>query len=72
VQVRVVTADGCQTCHNTNVEIKTLVSPEISDAILCGEHKGKHALIAFRQNVEALDFTCNKDEVVNQQEVLEA
>jgi len=34
----------------------TLVSPEISDAILWAvkEHKGKHALIAFRQNVEAL------------------
>jgi len=41
--------------YNTNVEIKTLVSPEISDAILWAvkEHKGKHALIAFRQNVEA-------------------
>jgi nitrogen regulatory protein PII len=42
--------------YNTNIEIKTVVSPEISDAILWAvkEHKGKHALIAFRQNVEAL------------------
>lgn len=43
--------------YNTNVEIKTVVSKEVSDAILYAlkEHKGKHALIAFRQNVEVLD-----------------
>ena len=42
--------------YNTNVEIKTLVSPEVSDAILYAlkEYQGKHAFIAFRQNVEAL------------------
>jgi len=42
--------------YNTNIEIKTLVSPEVSDAILLSlkEHQGKHALIAFRQHVEAL------------------
>lgn len=42
--------------YNTNIEIKTLVSPEVSDTILLAlkEHQGKHALIAFRQNVEAL------------------
>ncbi len=47
---------GDITGYNTNVEIKTLVSPEVSDAILFAlkEHQGDHALIAFRQNVEAL------------------
>lgn len=42
--------------YNTNIEIKTLVSPEVSDAILLAIKKnhGEHALIAFRQNVEAL------------------
>lgn len=42
--------------YNTNVEIKTLVSLEVSDGILKSlkDHQGKHALIAFRQNVEAL------------------
>ena len=42
--------------YNTNIEIKTLVLPEVSDAILWAlkEHQGQHALIAFRQNVEAL------------------
>ena len=42
--------------YNTNIEIKTLVSPEVSDAIIWAlkEHQGQHALIAFRQNVEAL------------------
>lgn len=40
--------------YNTNIEIKTLVSLEVSDAILLAlkENQGKHALIAFRQNVE--------------------
>ena len=42
--------------YNTNVEIKTLVSLEVSEAILYAmkEYQGNHALIAFRQNVEAL------------------
>lgn len=42
--------------YNTNIEIKTIVSPEVSDAILSSikEHQGNHALIAFRQNIEAL------------------
>lgn len=42
--------------YNTNIEIKTLVSLEVSDAILesIKDYHGKHAIIAFRQNVEAL------------------
>ena len=42
--------------YNTNIEIKTLVSPEASDDILRGlaELREGHALIAFRQDVEAL------------------
>jgi hypothetical protein len=42
--------------YNTNIEVKTIVSPEVSDAILSSikEHHGNHALIAFRQHVEAL------------------
>ncbi|OUL20692.1 hypothetical protein [Nostoc sp. 106C] len=41
--------------YNTNIEIKTIVSLEVSDAIFCAlkEEQGKHALIAFRHNVEA-------------------
>ncbi|NJM68967.1 MAG: hypothetical protein HC862_01405 [Scytonema sp. RU_4_4] len=41
--------------YNTNIEIKTIVSLEVSNAILWAlkEERGKHALIAFRQNVEA-------------------
>jgi nitrogen regulatory protein PII len=41
--------------YNTNIEIKTLVSLEVSDAIFWAlkEEQGKHALIAFRYNVEA-------------------
>ena len=41
--------------YNTNIEIKTIVSLEVSDAILSAlkEEQGKHALIVFRQNVEA-------------------
>ncbi|MDM9385172.1 hypothetical protein QUB80_31455 [Chlorogloeopsis sp. ULAP01] len=41
--------------YNTNIEIKTIVSLEVSNAILSGlkEVQGKHALIAFRHNVEA-------------------
>jgi hypothetical protein len=41
--------------YNTNIEIKTLVSLEVSNAIFGAlkEVQGKHALIAFRHNVEA-------------------
>jgi nitrogen regulatory protein PII len=42
--------------YNTNIEIKTIVSQEVSEAIFSGltEYQSNHALIAFRQNVEAL------------------
>ncbi|NCR20198.1 MAG: hypothetical protein GPJ22_25010 [Microcystis aeruginosa LL13-03] len=42
--------------YNTNIEIKTVVSQEVSEAIFSGlvEYQANHALIAFRQNVEAL------------------
>lgn len=42
--------------YNTNIEIKTLVSLEVSDSILRSikDYQGKHALIVFRQNVEVL------------------
>ncbi len=42
--------------YNTNLEIKTILSLEVSDAILQSikEYQGKHALIAFRSHVEAL------------------
>lgn len=42
--------------YNTNIEIKTIVSLEVSDSIFSSikDYQGKHALIAFRQNVEAL------------------
>lgn len=42
--------------YNTNIEIKTLISLEVSDAILASikDYHGKHAIIAFRHNVEAL------------------
>ncbi|MBF2067711.1 MAG: hypothetical protein IGS39_25335 [Calothrix sp. C42_A2020_038] len=41
--------------YNTNIEIKTLVSLEQSNTILeaLKQERGKHALIAFRHNVEA-------------------
>ncbi|MBD2593745.1 hypothetical protein H6G74_05300 [Nostoc spongiaeforme FACHB-130] len=41
--------------YNTNIEIKTIVSLETSDAILCTlkDEQGQHALIAFRHNIEA-------------------
>lgn len=41
--------------YNTNIEIQTIVSSEVSDAILWAlkQEQGKHALIAFRHNVEA-------------------
>jgi nitrogen regulatory protein PII len=42
--------------YNTNIEIKTLVAPEVSDDILqtLAENRNGHALIAYRHNVEAL------------------
>lgn len=42
--------------YNTNIEIKTIVSLEISDSIFWSikDYQGKHGLIAFRQNVETL------------------
>jgi hypothetical protein len=42
--------------YNTNVEIKTIVSQAVSEAIYKGlvEYQENHALIAFRQKVEAL------------------
>lgn len=42
--------------YNTNIEIKTVVSPAASDDILrtLSESRNGHALMAFRQNVEAL------------------
>jgi nitrogen regulatory protein PII len=42
--------------YNTNIEIKTVVSLAVSEAIFSGlaEYQSNRALIAFRQNVEAL------------------
>lgn len=42
--------------YNTNIEIKTLVSPEVSDAIMLDlkQNQDGHGLIAYRHNVEAL------------------
>lgn len=42
--------------YNTNIEIKTLVSPEVSDTIMSDlkENQDGHGLIAYRHNVEAL------------------
>ncbi|MGK7902123.1 MAG: hypothetical protein AB4352_12065 [Hormoscilla sp.] len=42
--------------YNTNFELKTIVSAETSDVILplLKEQKGNHALLAYRQDVEAL------------------
>ena len=42
--------------YNTNFELKTIVSLEVSDVILplLKDLKGDRALIAYRQNVEAL------------------
>ena len=41
--------------YNTNIEIKTIVPLEASDAIFWAlkEEQGAHALIAYRHNVEA-------------------
>ncbi|MBV8886887.1 MAG: hypothetical protein JO235_23235 [Chroococcidiopsidaceae cyanobacterium CP_BM_RX_35] len=43
--------------YKTNIEIKTVVSQEVSDAVLLElkAHQDQHGMIAFRQNVEALD-----------------
>ena len=42
--------------YNTNIEVKTIVSKEISDQLLedLKELSSNHALIAFRQKVEGL------------------
>jgi len=50
------TRQGDLVGYNTNIEIKTVVSPEISETIFNGllEYQSNHALIAFRQNVDAL------------------
>lgn len=42
--------------YNTNIEVKTIVAPEVSDQLLedLKQFQGTHALIAFRQNVEGL------------------
>jgi hypothetical protein len=42
--------------ENRNVEIKVLVSAEVSDVILHTLHKyrGEHTIIAYRYNVEAI------------------
>ncbi|WP_414585892.1 P-II family nitrogen regulator [Scytonema sp. PCC 10023] len=46
---------GDMAAYNTNIEIKTIVSLEASDAILSAlkDERGGHALIAYRHNVEA-------------------
>lgn len=48
--------------YNTNIEIRTLVLPELSDEILhaIGEMREGHALIAFRQTVETLKPIINE------------
>jgi hypothetical protein len=42
--------------YNTNIEVKTIVSPEVSDQLFEGlkQFQEQHALIAFRQKVEGL------------------
>ena len=42
--------------YNTNIEVKTIVSPEVSDQLLekLQQFPETYALIAFRQNVEGL------------------
>lgn len=42
--------------YNTNIEVKTLVSPEISDSLLTElkAYQSNYALVAYRQTVEAL------------------
>lgn len=42
--------------YNTNIEVKTIVTPELSKQLLeeVKDFAKNHALIAFRQNVEGL------------------
>lgn len=42
--------------YNTNIEVKTIVTPEVSDQLLedLKQFQSKHALIAYRQVVEGL------------------
>jgi hypothetical protein len=42
--------------YNTNIEVKTIVTPKISEQLLedLEQFQATHALIAFRQNVEGL------------------
>ena len=42
--------------YNTNIEVKTIVAPEVSDQLLeeLKQFQSKHALIAYRQTVEGL------------------
>ncbi|MEP0983034.1 hypothetical protein NC980_20975 [Leptolyngbya sp. AS-A5] len=42
--------------YNTNTELKTIVTSEISDQLLedLKQYQSTHALIAFRQTVEEL------------------
>ena len=42
--------------YNTNIEVKTIVAPEVSDQLLekLQQFPETYALIAFRQNVEGL------------------
>ena len=42
--------------YNTNIEVKTIVTPEVSDQLLekLQQFPATYALIAFRQNVEGL------------------
>lgn len=42
--------------YNTNIEVKTIVTPKASDQLLeeLKQFQATHALIAFRQNVEGL------------------
>ena len=42
--------------YDSNIEIRTIVSPEASDDIFCAlaEIRQDHALIAYRQTIEAL------------------
>ncbi len=42
--------------YNTNIEVKTIVAPDVSDQLLedLKQFQTNHALIAFRQNVEGL------------------
>ena len=47
---------GDMAVYNTNIEVKTIVTPEVSDQLLekLQQFPETYALIAFRQNVEGL------------------